>query len=301
MNSETVTHLPLVSVHIICYNQEHLIGETIESALDQEYENIEIVVADDGSTDATPSVVESYAKKYPGRVVSILGHQNVGITRNSNRGLAKCKGEYIAFLGGDDLMMKGKIKRQIEHFRSDPDLVMSYHNMEVFESGTNNILRIIRKPYYGGATGFIRRGVVNAASATMVRRDCLPKVGFDTSFPVASDWFLSCSVLMNTGRKIGHIDEVLGRYRRHETNVTGRQSPHFEQGLRDHLNSCLAIVLDHPRYSRQAQHRMGAILRGLRHRGEYGLRLRASLRASFQAKTLLLYIAFMVSFGKLRL
>jgi len=75
---------PLVSIHIITYNQIDFIHDTLTSALEQDYENLEVVVADDGSTDGTAEVILEYAKKYPNRLLPLVGGPNLGITGNSN-------------------------------------------------------------------------------------------------------------------------------------------------------------------------------------------------------------------------
>src|SRR5689334_23285444 len=96
---------PLVSVLVVAYNQISFIADTLASAVEHDYENLQVVVADDGSTDGTTDVVLDFARRHPGRVVPLTGGPNLGITRNCNRGLTACKGEYVAFLGGDDLFL----------------------------------------------------------------------------------------------------------------------------------------------------------------------------------------------------
>lgn len=100
---------PLVSVHVITFNQAHLIHETLQSILAQDYANIEIIVADDGSTDGTANIISEYANQYPSKIIPLVAGPNLGITGNSNRGLQACKGKYIAFIGGDDLFLPSKI------------------------------------------------------------------------------------------------------------------------------------------------------------------------------------------------
>ena len=83
----------LVSVSVITYNQEEFIEETLESILNQSYNNIEIIVSDDCSTDRTVQILKNYAKKYPNIVKPILNTENKGITENSNAALSACRGE----------------------------------------------------------------------------------------------------------------------------------------------------------------------------------------------------------------
>src|SRR5436190_24170616 len=100
---------PQVSIHFVSFNQAAFIEESLESALRQDYPNLQIVASDDGSTDGTAQIIERYARRYPDRIHAITGGPNLGITANCNRALRECKGEYIAFLAGDDLYLPGKI------------------------------------------------------------------------------------------------------------------------------------------------------------------------------------------------
>src|SRR5688572_4673982 len=92
---------PLVSVIIPCLNRETLIGEAIESALGQTHENVEIVVVNDGSTDGTEKVVQSYITS--GKVRYFKHEVNRGIPAARNTGIRNSLGDYVAFLDSDDM------------------------------------------------------------------------------------------------------------------------------------------------------------------------------------------------------
>ena len=106
------SNMPLVSVAIITYNQKEYLRECIESILEQDYDNIEIVVSDDCSTDGTQEMLKEYDRKYPNKFVLKLSDKNQGITQNSNLAHFACSGKYIAWMGGDDLMLPEKIKKK---------------------------------------------------------------------------------------------------------------------------------------------------------------------------------------------
>jgi glycosyltransferase involved in cell wall biosynthesis len=85
----------LVSVVIPTYNQKDFVHETIDSVLVQDYENIEIIITDDGSKDGTNGIIQEYAAKYPDKIFPVLSERNTGIAANLNRGLAKVSGDVI--------------------------------------------------------------------------------------------------------------------------------------------------------------------------------------------------------------
>ena len=104
---------PKVSVIVPIYNQAQFIRETVESVLGQDHPNIELVLSDDGSTDGTSDMLREYAERDPSRVKVVASEQNTGIAGAFNRALDAHTGEYIAWLGGDDVMLPGKLSRQV--------------------------------------------------------------------------------------------------------------------------------------------------------------------------------------------
>src|SRR5438128_463489 len=95
--SEAFVTNPLVSVIVPTYNQLDFIAEALDSVLEQDYENLQIVVGDDGSTDGTVEIIRQFAKRYPRRLIPLDGLPHLGITANCNRCLRACNGKYIAF------------------------------------------------------------------------------------------------------------------------------------------------------------------------------------------------------------
>lgn len=113
----------LVSVIIPTYNREALVCQAIQSVLNQSYQNFEIIVVDDGSSDNTAKVVQKYA---PG--ARYVHQENAGASVARNRGIQEAKGEWVAFLDSDDEWLPDKLKLQIDLLQRNPDLVWSYTN-----------------------------------------------------------------------------------------------------------------------------------------------------------------------------
>ena len=241
--------LPKVSIHIISYNQRDYIREAVESALAQDYPNLEVVIADDASTDGTAEILAQYQADHPGRVVAVLGEENVGITRNSNRGLAACTGELIAFMGGDDVLLPGKIAAQVSWFADDPRRVLCGHQVETFyEDGSRPSHPLTSHLLDGtGAEPLIRHGPFGATSV-MIRRNRIPSYGFDETLSIVSDQMLWVDVVREDGI-MSHVPGTYARYRRHDANVTrdplanlddvhrflatvAERYPHFEKAVR---------------------------------------------------------------------
>lgn len=301
MNKINESELPLVSVAIITYNQKGYLRECIESVLTQDYSNLEVVVADDGSTDGTQDMLREYAAKYPGMFVLVLSDKNRGITNNSNSAHFACSGKYIAWMGGDDLMLSDKINKQVNFMENNPDCTICYHDLDVFESHTGRRINLFsekNKPREGGVKVSIRHGVFNGACSSMVRKNKTPEYGYDESIPVASDWLYWVETLMNGG-EIRYINEVLGRYRRHDGNVTNIKAG-IGQNVLDHLNSCNLIMTKYPKYFKHAIYRQLNVLVGVRKQGEYFSIVWAAARLTFQPKYWAAVVIYIVTFGVLQ-
>ena len=109
--------LPLVSVVIPLYNRENTIQRAVDSILNQTYTNIEVLVVDDGSTDASVKMLEKYQKDK--RVKVFLQGTNKGANVARNRGIQEAEGEYIAFQDSDDVWLSDKLEKQIKRMESE--------------------------------------------------------------------------------------------------------------------------------------------------------------------------------------
>lgn len=126
----------LVSVVIPAFNRADLIEETLDSVRAQTYRPIEIVVVDDGSTDATPAVVGQWAARYAEDALSVnlVSQPNQGASAARNQGVRCSLGEFIQFLDSDDLLGPTKITAQVDRLRQDPFLDFAYGPVAIMEN-----------------------------------------------------------------------------------------------------------------------------------------------------------------------
>lgn len=108
---------PLISVVITCFNRQAYIREAIDSALRQSYENYEIVIIDDGSTDDSAKISKSYGDR-----VQYFHQDNQGASASKNIGVELARGEFISFLDSDDLWVPNKLQLQMMHFSEFPSV-----------------------------------------------------------------------------------------------------------------------------------------------------------------------------------
>jgi glycosyltransferase involved in cell wall biosynthesis len=118
---------PLVSILVSNYNYGRYIGDSIQSALDQTYPNIELIVCDDGSTDDSGSLIEQYLQKDPR--VRLIRKDNGGQASGFNAAFAASRGEIIALLDSDDRFLPEKVERIVANFQANPEAGFGVHRV----------------------------------------------------------------------------------------------------------------------------------------------------------------------------
>ena len=208
---------PLVSVIIPTYNRGWIIKEAIDSVLAQDYTEFELIVVDDGSTDHTSDVLDSY-----GDDIKVLFQKNKGVSAARNRGIAEASGKFIAFLDSDDLWLPQKLTVQIEFFNQTPDALIC----QTEEVWIRNGLRVNPKKRHKKPSGMIFNPSLElclvSPSAVMIQRSLFGRVGkFDETLPACEDYDLwlriSCRFpvhLIDTPliiKRGGHGDQLSSR------------------------------------------------------------------------------------------
>jgi glycosyltransferase involved in cell wall biosynthesis len=227
--------LPLVSVGIVTYNQKDYLRECIESVLLQDYPNFEIVIGDDGSTDGSQEWLQEFALGHPGKCRVVLSSKNTGITNNANAVFFSCKGEYVAMLGGDDLMLPGKIRKQVAFLESHTDYVLCGTYTQLIDQfgevvGLRRDYRRKRNPSYTLYDQIESGNGLVPVVSYMFRRNAAPPTGYDIRLPVVSDGHF----ISHISRKgnIYILKEVLTAYRVH--NRTYKQISYTADALVSH-------------------------------------------------------------------
>ena len=127
----------LITVIIPTYNCDLYIVEAIESVLKQEDCHYEVVVIDDGSTDATQEVLEPLQKQ-----IRYLKQENQGVAAARNQGIAQARGNLVAFLDADDYFFPGKLAKQAAIFAQHPDIGIVHSGWQRVDSAGNKLLDI---------------------------------------------------------------------------------------------------------------------------------------------------------------
>ncbi len=113
---------PLVSVVLPVYNGAHYLAEAIESILLQTFQDFELIIINDGSTDKSLDIIKQYAMKNP--MIFVIDRENRGLVASLNEGIAKAQGKYIARMDQDDISLPTRFEKQIDLLEKDADLVL---------------------------------------------------------------------------------------------------------------------------------------------------------------------------------
>lgn len=207
---------PLVSAIIPNYNYERYVGKAVESALAQTYQNIEIIVVDDGSDDKSRELLTQYSDR-----IKVIEQKNSGVCAARNRGAAESNGDYLAFLDADDIWMPEKIKRQVDRFTCDPQIGIVHVGVEDIDADGNNIAFHLKGMEGNVSEHFLffeEAVVLGGGSGVMIKRSVFEESGgFDETLSTSADWELYFRI--SSKYSIAFVAEPLLQYRLHGSNM----------------------------------------------------------------------------------
>jgi len=201
----------LVSIIIPAWNAEKYIRESVDSALNQTYQDVEVIVVNDGSTDQTEKILQPYFKNPK---VRYLTHENLGLAFTRNTGIKNARGEFIALLDSDDIFLAGKIERQVKILEANPDYDICYSDLLHFTDEEPRKFFHHRYTYPSGDIfgKLIHQQFINPLTV-IIRKAVLERFGsFDPNLKRSEDWELWLRLAKN-GVKFYYLNEVLAHYR----------------------------------------------------------------------------------------
>jgi glycosyltransferase involved in cell wall biosynthesis len=221
--------MPKVSVIIPTYNCGHYLEQAIESAMDQTYRDLEIIVLDDGSTDNTSEVVQKYGTK-----IRYIRQTNAGLPAARNRAIEASSGEFIALLDSDDWWEPSKLAEQVPLLEQDPEVALVYTDLRViYDDGEILPSFLASRPLATSGYVFdllLKSGFI-LPSTVLLRRTCLEEVGmFDESMRSHEDielWLRICQRW-----KVALVDEPLTHRRQGATNMTSNDNLRTEYSVK---------------------------------------------------------------------
>ena len=223
---------PLVSVVIPCYNHDKFVQDSIQSVIDQTYENIELIIIDDGSKDSSVKKIKEMVDVCKERFVrfEFRSRPNKGLSSTLNEALVWCEGEYFSAIASDDVMLANKTKIQINYMESEPSISALFGSAdyinEIKEKKINNTLE--EKEYK--FEDILLNECMFYAPTQMLRLDIVKEVGGYNPNILVEDWYMWLK-LAKRGR-VYCISEKLALYRVHSSNSTRDSQFIYENNLK---------------------------------------------------------------------
>lgn len=212
---------PKVTVFIPVHNREDYICVAVNSILAQTFEDFELVVVDDGSTDRTVEVLESYSDP---RLRVARNPRNLGIPATRNHGLELARGEYIALLDSDDHAYPERLAHQVRFLDANPEITQAGSWCSFMDSDGNMLDKVRRQPLKSDdihAHLLFHCPVINRT--VMARTETLRSIGYDTEFPRCQDYDMH-SRLVIAGHSLANLPSILVCGREHPGRFTGQTS-----------------------------------------------------------------------------
>lgn len=215
-------HSPLVSIIVYVYNSKDFLIETLDSIKNQTYKNLELIIADDFSSDNTIELAHTWIDENKERFTAVKivqTDQNTGIAGNNNRGFAASTGEWLKFMPGDDLLLPHAIE-DLTAFHANNDIGFIYSNIVFFNKSLDTNLPAKGEELRGNLKIRLVDGNGIYAMSTLIRRSAFMAVkGFDERFPMLDDWPLWLKLAEHeVGFK--YVNKVTAGYRKHSSNIS---------------------------------------------------------------------------------
>lgn len=208
-----------ISIIVPVYNVKTYIEECIESIIQQSYQNLEIILIDDGSNDGSGEICDTYGRKDPR--IKVLHKENGGVSSARNKGLEIASGDYIGFVDSDDVCKKNMYEKMLEVYKNDSSIDFCY--CDIFQDG---------KVDSRGENGVIDKSskmkLVFPFGASLwnglFKKNKLKDIFFDESYFYGEDLLFLIRYLKNIEGRIYHLKCPLYSYRTNENSITNDEN-----------------------------------------------------------------------------
>jgi alpha-1,3-rhamnosyltransferase len=223
----------LVSVIVITYNSSAYVLETLESVKSQTYQNIELIISDDCSTDDTIAKVKKWVDDNSKRFTDvriIVAAQNKGISANCNQGYKNAQGKYTKLIAGDDLLLPNCIQDNMDFVINNPHISIVFSDVVAFGENSEHVSKVKKHWIESSRENFnldakmqfcelVYKNFVPAQSM-FITKELLNKMGnFDERFPFIEDYPLFVKITYN-GIKLHYFDKKTVMYRIHDKSIS---------------------------------------------------------------------------------
>lgn len=211
---------PLVSVVIPCYNHESFVQDSIQSVISQTYQNIELIIIDDGSKDGSVEKIKEMIPACQERFIrfEFRYRPNKGLSATLNEALEWCEGIYFSALASDDMMLPGKTKLQVDFLDANKNISAVFGGIKLIDNNNITISERVRQSKQYSFKDIILHQHDLPAPTQMIRLSALKNVGGYDPNILIEDWYMW--LRLSSYSDLYYMDHLLCLYRQHETNIS---------------------------------------------------------------------------------
>nr|WP_227504414.1 glycosyltransferase [Acinetobacter sp. YZS-X1-1] len=214
-----ISEQPLVSIVIPSYNHERFIRDSIKSVIDQSYQNIELIIIDDGSTDASVEKIQELIPLCEKRFTRFeFRHRpNKGLSATLNEALEWAQGEYFSSLASDDIILKDKIKIQTKFLNENKNCVAVFGGVSVIDDNSNFVKNRLKKENSYSFNQILLLEHDLPAMTQLIRTKSLKKIGGYNAEVKIEDWYMWLHLAQEGD--LCYLPVFFAKYRLHDNNM----------------------------------------------------------------------------------
>jgi len=221
----TMDENPLVTIITPTYNRAAFLPQAIDGVLAQTYENFELIIVDDGSTDNSPEILSEYQSK--DERIRVYRQENQGQSIARNKAITEARGEFICFLDSDNYWAPDKLEQQLNLFETNPSVDVIYGDIVTVDENSIELSRKNMKRYSGNISRWMLRDNCVSMNTAMARRRCFDEMGgMSGQRRVADDYDLW--LRFSARYRFLYVPEYWAYYRVMEDQISSDKTARFE-------------------------------------------------------------------------
>ncbi len=211
--------MPTISVIIPFYNAEKFLARAVQSILQQTYQNYELLLINDGSTDQSLAIAQKLAEAH--QKIRLIDQTNRGLAATRNRGIAEAQGKYLAWLDADDEALPLRLAKQVAYMEKHPKIAL-LGSFASCQQENKMLHTFTPKTQTAALPVWLLFQNCFIQSTTMVRKTCLEGLHYQAAFAPAEDYALWVQLAKQF--PVANLPEVLAIYHQHNQNISQQQS-----------------------------------------------------------------------------
>jgi glycosyltransferase involved in cell wall biosynthesis len=235
-----MTKSPLVSVILPAYNAEHYIELSIQSILEQSYQNFELIIVNDGSTDNTKERILAFSDE---RIIYLENKKNCGLIPTLNSAISQSKGRFIARMDADDIALKHRLKYQVHFLENNPDYILCGGAAYLMDKDGQTIGNMCRTSTNESIRANLLFTNPFIHPTIMIRTEIIKKYLYREDALHCEDLELWIRLSKNKDNKLANLPQKLIKYRIHATNVSVTHKKFQERTRRAYFQESIETLM----------------------------------------------------------